>query len=205
MSSPARVRPGMTLAEFLKLPEDKPYLEYIDGRIEAKVSPQLRHSMIAVRMMQHLNQSAEPARLGTAFPELRCVFAGRAIIPDITFLLEPHIPTDEQGLIIDETLIPPDIHIEIVSPEQSPRRSREKLAHSTAHGCALGWLIDPERLTIDVYRPGCPPERLGPDGALTGEPVLPGFRVTVAEVFGWLRHRPGPAAPGGPATGADPA
>jgi Uma2 family endonuclease len=42
MSSPARIRKAITLDEFLRLPEidERPYLEYIDGRIEAKVSPQ---------------------------------------------------------------------------------------------------------------------------------------------------------------------
>jgi Uma2 family endonuclease len=42
MASPARIRKAITLDEFLRLPEidERPYLEYIDGRIEAKVSPQ---------------------------------------------------------------------------------------------------------------------------------------------------------------------
>ena len=53
----------------------------------------------------------------------------------------------------------------------------------------LGWLIDPERETIDVFRPGRPVERMAPDGVLDGEPVLPGFRLGVAEVFGWLELR----------------
>ena len=28
---------------------------------------------------------------------------------------------------------------------------------------------------------------MAPDGVLDGEPVLPGFRLPVAEVFGWLK------------------
>ena len=58
--------------------------------------------------------------------------------------------------------------------------------------------------TIDVYRPGQPPVCLAADGVLEGEPVLPGFRLPVAEVFGWLIYRkPDPGPPAGP--GADPA
>jgi Uma2 family endonuclease len=64
-----------------------------------------------------------------------------------------------------------------------------------AHGCPLGWLIHPERKYVDVYRPGRPVGRLAADGVLEGEPVLPGFRLPVAEVFGWLIYRrPGPGA-----------
>ena len=79
-----------------------------------------------------------------------------------------------------------------------------KLIHATAHGCPLGWLIHPYQKTIDVYRPGRPPERLAPDAVLEGEPVLPGFRLPASEVFGWLK-RPGrrPQTPPGP--GMEPA
>ena len=50
MASPTRVRTHPTLEEFLKLPEQKPVLEYIDGRIEAKAVPKLKHSMITGRL-----------------------------------------------------------------------------------------------------------------------------------------------------------
>jgi Uma2 family endonuclease len=145
-----------------------------------------------------MNQFAETGGLGWAFPELRCTFAGRSIVPDVAFLLAEHIVSDESGEVADITPIPPDIHIEIISPEQSLRKSQEKLAHSTSHGCSLGWLIHPYRKTIDVYRPGCSPERLAPDGVLEGEPVLPGFRLAATKVFGWLViPGPNPAVPPG--------
>ena len=77
MASPTRVRTYPTLEEFLKLSEQKPVLEYIDGRIEAKAAPKLKHSMITGRLGERLDVFAEPAGLGGAFPELRCTFAGR--------------------------------------------------------------------------------------------------------------------------------
>jgi len=189
MASRTRIREGMTLEEFLALPEEKPYLEYIDGRIEAKMSPQKKHSLLTARFLERLNRHAEPAGLGYAFPELRCTFEGRSIIPDVVFLLLEHIEIDEHGEPVDRTPWPPDIHVEIVSPDQSLKKSRGKLIHSTSHGCPLGWLIDPEKRTIDVSRPGRPAERLPADGVLEGEPVLPEFRLPVAEVFGWLKLR----------------
>jgi Uma2 family endonuclease len=198
MASPAHVRKSLTLEEFLKLPEQKPVLEYIDGRVRAKAVPQKKHALITLRIGERLNRFAEPAGLGLALPELRCTFAGRSIVPDVAFLLAEHIVTDEQGEPVNETPIPPDIHVEIISPDQSVTSSHEKLVHSTSNGCPLGWLIHPERKTIDVYRPGRPPERLADDGVLDGDPVLPGFLLPVAEVFGWLVLR-WPGAGAGPA------
>ena len=79
--------------------------------------------------------------------------------------------------------------IEILSPRQSARTADEKLRHALAHGCPLGWFVHPYRESITVYRPGVEPVELGLDGVLEGGPVLPGFRLPVAEVFAWLKRR----------------
>jgi Uma2 family endonuclease len=191
MASPARVGKTITLEQFLRMPEidEHPYLEYIDGMIEAKVSPQKKHGLLEKRLMMHIDAYSEPRGLGETFPELRCTFAGRSIIPDVVFLLEEHIETGEDGEVLDPTLRPPDIHIEIVSPDQSVRKCREKLVFSRANRCPLGWLIDPYRKPVQVYRPGRRPRRLPADGVLEGDPVLPGYRLPVAELFEWLKWR----------------
>lgn len=200
MASPARVGTTMTLEEFLRMPgiDERPYKEYIDGRVETKMSPQKKHGLLEKRLMNDIDGYSEPRALGQSFPELRCTFAGRSIIPDVVFLLDEHIETDEDGEILDPTPRPPDIHIEIVSPDQSVRKCREKLVFSTSNGCPLGWLIDPIRRTVHVYRSGRRAELVPPDGVLEGDPVLPGYRLPVAELFGWLkarRPRPKPISP----------
>jgi Uma2 family endonuclease len=192
MSTRWKTGQNLTLEEFLRSPriDEKPYQEYINGRIEVKVAAQKRHCVIQSKLSQALDRVAEPKRLGQAFPELRCTFAGRSIVPDVVFLLDENIETNPNGFYVDETFIPPDIHVEIRSPDQSVKKTKEKLEHSVANGCRLGWYIDPERQTIDVYRPGLASERLLTEGFLDGTPVLPGFRLAVSEVFGWLIYRP---------------
>ena len=108
-------------------------------------------------------------------------------MPDVVFLLQQHIELDEAGELVDETTCPPDIHVEVISPDRKRKRSHEKLVLSTSNGCSLGWLIHPYDKTIDVFRPGCPPEKLAANGVFEGEPVLPGYRFPVAEVFDWLK------------------
>jgi Uma2 family endonuclease len=191
MATRSQARTGMTLEEFLKWPriDEKPYLEYFDDRIEAKMSPKTLHSVLQGEIFAELNRIARPTRIGRAFTELRCTFAGRSIVPDVVFLLDEHIEVDAQGLFVNEIMIPPDIHVEIRSPRQSIKKSKEKIQHSVDHGCPLGWFLDPDRQTIDVFRPRVPPERLPDDGFLDASPILPGFRVAVAEVFGWLIYR----------------
>ena len=107
MASLSHPRVGMTLEEFLKLPEESPALEFIDGRIEAKVSPQKQHGAIQGELTAHLNQFARPLKLGMAFPELSCTYSGRSIVPDIGFLLNEHIELDDRGYLVNETRLPP--------------------------------------------------------------------------------------------------
>ena len=191
MATHPRIRSGLSLEEFLQWPriDEKPYLEYLDGRIEAKVSPQTLHSVLQGRILDRLNRQALPDKIGQAFPELRCTFAGRSIVPDVVFLLDEHIHVDARGRYVNEILTHPDIHIEIRSPKQSPKKTKQKLEHSISQGCPLGWYLDTDRETIDVFRPGLPPERLPADGFLDASPVLPGFRIAVSEIFDWLIYR----------------
>jgi Uma2 family endonuclease len=199
MTSASRVRPSLTLEEFLRLPEidEHPYLEYIDGKVEAKVSAQKQHSRIQKLLVIHLDEFAMPRGLGESFPELRCTFAGRSLVPDVAFLTAEHIQNNGRGDVTNETFHAPDIHIEIGSPDQAARPNRERLRFSTAHGCPLGWFIDPERRRVEVYRPGRPFEHLTDNGCLDGDPVLPDYRLPVSVIFGWLQVRViKPPAPG---------
>lgn len=185
-----KTRESLSLGEFLERPaiDEHPHQEYIDGRVVSKVSPSFKHSTLTSRFLHAINMVAVPIRAGEAFPELRCSYAGRSIIPDVAFLREAHIEVDEQRDVADDVRVPPDIHIEIISPKQGAADAREKLAHSTAHGCEIGWLVHPYQRTIDEYRPGLPPRRLPDDGELDGAPVLPGFVLPVPEVWGWMKR-----------------
>jgi Uma2 family endonuclease len=193
MASVPRAESAPTLEAFLARPniDEKPYLEFIDGRVEAKMSPQQRHGLLQIELGGALNAYARPRRLGLAFVELRCSYAGRSILPDVAFVTREHVIVDAEGEISTDLFLgAPDLHVEIVSPDQAIAEQRERLLHSTAHGAALGWLIDPYRKRVEVVRPGGAVVTLDEDGVLAGEPVLPGFALPVAEVWGWLR--PGP-------------
>jgi Uma2 family endonuclease len=210
MAGAARVGTTMTLEEFLRMPgiDERPYKEFIDGRVETKMSPQKKHGRLEKRLMNHMDAFSEPRDLGETFPELRCTFAGRSIVPDVVFLLDEHIETDEDDVVLNPTPWPPDIHVEVVSPDQSARKCREKIVFSVANGCRLGWLIDPERMTVHVFRPGQRAKQVPADGVLEGDPVLPGYRLPVSELLGWVKlqrprrkYTPPSPQPGSPADG----
>jgi Uma2 family endonuclease len=109
----------LTLEEFNQLPEAVPPLEFENGVVTQKVSPKGRHSVLQQELAERINQYGRRARLARAFPELRVTFSGASRVPDISVYGWDRIPVDAHGVIADDFFEPPDVAIEIVSPEQS--------------------------------------------------------------------------------------
>ena len=84
----------VTLEEFLQLPETDPASEYIDGRIIPKPMPQGKHSKLQSKIVTAINQVVETQQIAFAFPELRCTFGGRSIVPDVAVFAWGRIPID---------------------------------------------------------------------------------------------------------------
>ncbi|MEG4422355.1 Uma2 family endonuclease [Microcoleus sp. LAD1_D5] len=147
-----------TLEEFLKLPETKPASEYIEGEIIQKPMPKTKHSRLQGQFLRVINEVVEEPKIAYAFPELRCTFGGRSIVPDIAVLLWEQIQFDDSGEPVDDVRIAPYWAIEILSPQQSSNRVTRKIIHCLQHNCQLGWLIDPDDRSILAFLPNQQPQ-----------------------------------------------
>ncbi len=178
----------LSLVQFLKRPETKPAREYVDGMVVSKVSPKYRHSRLQLHLTDTINDFAHPLKLGEAVPELRCTFAGRSYVFDISYFRLDRIAYGPDGELVDDVFLAPDFAIEIRSPDQSARGIEAKPRFCVQHGVRLAWLVDPLRRTVTVFRPGARPQRLAGNESLDGGDVLPGFTLSVQTIFGWLRR-----------------
>ncbi len=186
----AIARQRLSLEEFLKLPEEEPALEYLDGVISQKMSPKGRHFTLQGELVILFNQFAVPRRLGRAFPEARVTFAGASVVPDVVFYCWDRIPSDENGEVPDDVFDPPDIAIEIASPGQSRRSLIERCRWYVENGVPLAVLVDPRDRSLRAFRSGWDSGPLrGADRVDFGD-VLPGFSLGVDGLFAALRARP---------------
>jgi Uma2 family endonuclease len=183
----AVTRHGLTLDEFLALPEEKPALEYVDGAIRQKVAPQAQHSVLQTLLAEWLNGYARPRKLGLALPELRTVFGGRAHVPDVVFCLREQIPRDARGRIWGNVTVPPAIVVQIASPGQTRRQLSDDCAWYVAHGVALALLVLPDAEEIVAYAPGQPPRTLRGADRLDFGAALPGYALVVGDLFAAAR------------------
>jgi len=177
----------LTLEEFLQLPETKPASEYVDGQIIQKPMPQGKHSVVQGELVPAINVVVKPKRLARAFPELRCTFGGRSIVPDIVVVVWSRIPRDESGEVANTFTLAPDWTIEILSPAQSQTKVTKNILHCLKYGTQMGWLIDPDEQTVFVYRPKQETEVFDePDALLPMPSFASQLQLTVKDLFAWL-------------------
>lgn len=177
----------LTLEEFLKLPETKPASEYIDGRIIQKPMPQGKHSLIQGELVSTINTLVKPQRIAVAFPELRCTFGDRSIVPDVAVFAWDRIPVDENGDVANTFAAAPDWTIEILSPDQSQTKVTGNILHCLSHGSKMGWLVDPDERSLLVYPLGQQPQLLQEPTQVLPVPDLVAMQLTADELFGWLK------------------
>jgi Uma2 family endonuclease len=177
----------LSLEEFLKLPETKPASEYVDGHVYQKFMPQGKHSTIQGRLTAAINQVGIVRRSTYAFPELRCTFGGRSLVPDIAVFSWTRIPLDADGNVQNVITTYPDWVIEILSPDQSPTRIIDKLVFCLNQGTELGWLIDPEEKIVLAFQANqLPISKEDPSDILITPTWIENWQLTVGELFGWL-------------------
>jgi len=78
----------------------------------------------------------------------------------------------------------PDFVAELLSPSDRLPVIQAKLHEFIEQGARLGWLIDPDRRVVEIYRPGQPVDVLVDPPTLSGEDVLPGFVFSLTGIFG---------------------
>ena len=181
---------SLTLDEFLMLPDTKPASEYLDrndGRVIQKPMPQGEHSTLQRDLCIALTLTLKPGKVAEAFPELRCTFGGRSIIPDVAVFRTERIPRKPNGRIENAFKLPPDWAIEILSPKQTHTRGIRNILHCINHGAEMGWLLDPKESCIFVYddkgtvRLFEKPEMVVPVPEFAGA-----VQLTIGEIFSWL-------------------
>lgn len=77
----------------------------------------------------------------------------------------------------------PDFVIELRSSTDRLKRLKEKMEEYIANGAKLGWLIDPIERKVYVYRPNATVEVLDDPAALSGDPVLPRFKLDLTKIW----------------------
>ena len=177
----------LTLDEFLALPEEKPALEYYDGTVTQKVSPQGQHGVLQFDVAERFNRFGRPKKLALAIPELRATYGQFSLVPDVAVYRWDRIPRTPDGKIANRFTETPDIAVEILSPDQSLTVLAQTCVTFLEQGSEIALLVSPDDESVIRFPRGASPQTLRGNDRIDLDSVLPGFQLAARELFDSLR------------------
>jgi Uma2 family endonuclease len=174
----------VTAEELEGLPEDDCRCELVAGRVIPMTPVGFEHGRVVVRLMMLLARHLERDDLGVVVTEVGFKLAANpdtVRAPDVAMVRRHRIPSPAPRGFWHG---PPDLAVEVRSPDDRPAGIREKVDEYLACGVPMVVVVDPETRTATVYRTSLPAVRLsGDDAWLDLHDVIAGFRCRLHQIF----------------------
>jgi len=186
---------GSYLPEDLLVSGREGRYELIDGQLREKPPMGIEANLVALELLRRLGNHVSPQRLGfvTGMEGGYQIFPHeprRVRYPDGSFIRAGRLPGNKPPR--GHSKIVPDLVIEVVSPNDLAEEIDERLTDFLRAGVSRFWVVYPLTRHVQVYRRDGSGLRIGPEGALDGEDVLPGFSCPLAELFAVIEGDPEP-------------
>jgi Uma2 family endonuclease len=183
--STATTKTRFTPADLLAMPRDISY-ELVDGLLVEKPVSVLS-SLIAGIIYHMLFGHCLSNRLGLVLPPetgYQCFpdSPDKVRKPDVSFIRAGRL-TREQLMEEGFCSVVPDLAVEVLSPNDLVYVVDQKVREYRRAGVLLTWIVNPETRTVKVYRADRPFAELEENDELSGEEVVPGFRVVIRDIF----------------------
>jgi Uma2 family endonuclease len=175
----------LTAEEFEQLPDDGKLYELIDGQLREMPQLTMWQGEVEVNLAMRLHTQVRGRALGrVSIGKVAFILrrnSDRVRAADIAFLRQDRVPSLEARQHIMEVI--PDLVVEILSKSDTIEEISDKIDDWLGAGVQMLWVVNPFRRTVTIYQPGRDPSLFGEHGTLEGDPVAPGFRCPVAEIF----------------------
>lgn len=173
-----------TEAELEALPDDGFDHEVVDGELVMSPKNNFEHGRICVNLLGALAPFARGRKLGEVLESSTGFWMRNqnCRAPDVSFIARERLA----GLGRTPRAFfqgAPDLAVEVLSPNNTRAEIESRLRDYFASGSRLVWIVDPETESVDVFDSLESRRRIGRGGELTGEPVLPGFRYPLDQLF----------------------
>ena len=172
----------MTEAEFVDWCPDDLRAEWVDGRVILMSPSNVDHDDLNTWFTTMMRTFVEESESGRIFHDLTIRLADqrRRRVPDLMF-----VATHRLNLLKKTYLVgPPDLLIEIVSPDSQSRDRREKYLEYEKAGVREYWIVDPLSQTVEVSRLERKKfHRLEETAGVISSTVLRGFRIKTAQLW----------------------
>lgn len=160
--------------------------ELVDGILVEK-GVGYQESIIAGAILALLRAFVIPRNLGcvSGSDGMMRLFPGLIRMPDVAFASWSRFPGGRLP-VEPAPSIAPDLAIEVLSVSNTDREMQRKRCEYFAAGVSLVWIIDPRQRIALVYTSPDEFTEYGESDSLTGGEVLPGFTLSLSELFAEL-------------------
>ncbi|MBI3896371.1 MAG: Uma2 family endonuclease [Acidobacteria bacterium] len=174
----------LTSEDLWKLVADGSRHELSKGELLLMTPVGMEHGAIVIKLGRLLSAYTEENRSGLVVTEAgfrlsRNPDTVRA--PDVAFVPRDRLPME--GVPKKFADFPPELAVEVLSPEDTASEMVRKVEEYLAGGVRLVWVVDPGTKTVTVYYSLQDAKILTADQELDGGNVLPGFRAKMTELF----------------------
>ena len=175
----------VTAEEFERIPHDPPFnrFELVEGRVVRMSPVSFEHGRVVMRLGLVLGRHLEQQPVGAIGADVGFKLASNPDTvrgPDVAFLRKERVPADGRGFYKG----PPDLVIEVLSPDDRPGEVRAKTEQYLATGVAVVVIVDPEERATMTFRPGSSPVALSlPSDVLDLSDAIAGFRCSLHDIF----------------------
>ena len=108
-------------------------------------------------------------------------------LPDVSFVRKERM---RDGLPRGWCAIPPDLIVEVASPNDEAGDLQGKVREWIDGGAKRVWVVYPDQHEITVHHPDRTARTYGLGEAVPGEEVIPGFSLSLDDLFGAAIVRP---------------
>ena len=175
----------LTAEDLWKQADDGYRYELVKGIVRRMPLTGFEHGIQTVKIGGCLSEHVEKHKLGyicsagTGFKIAQNSDTVRA--PDAAFVRQAAI--DERGIPKGYWEGAPDLAVEVISPSDTYTEVDEKVDEWLNTDCAMVWVVNPRRETVEVYRSPEDITVLRGDNILDGRDVIEGFRCRVRDLF----------------------
>ena len=174
----------VTADEFARLPDDDYRYELVAGRVIKMRPVGGLHGVLVVRLAGRLEGWVRQHDLGLVMTETGFRLASdpdTVRAPDLAFVARARVPAT--GVPRGFWIGPPDLAVEVLSPDDRTADIRNQVNDYLTHGVRLVWVVDPDAQTVTSYRRWEAPVTTGVDGTLDGGEVVPGLEIALQPLF----------------------
>ena len=175
----------MTAEDLLVLPDTGHGHELIEGKLVKMPPGNADHGAVAMNLAFVVKSYVDSRQLGRVFAAETGFILRRnpdtVRAPDVSFITQSRLPEGRLPSVFLQ--LAPDLVAEVVSPGDTRREVQAKAEAWLQAGVQLVWVVYPSTQSVAAFLPGRDVRQLTVEDELTGDPVLPGFRCRVADLF----------------------